>query len=279
MQQSDIERRYWLIELIVYWEGRVATTHLNEFFGIGRQQASKDIGSYKRAFPRNLEYDAHSKGYVPTADFQREHISGDVTEYLSWMTGMRAHASAHSAACQLPHLALAHPPRTVPPELMRPLLRAIRQQRRVEVDYVSVSNPSRDGRIIVPHTFVSTGLRWHLRAYCEKSQGYRDFVLSRFRGIPELLDRSAFSSAGDDAWNTEVCLRLQPDPRLNAAKKDALIHDYAMHSGELQLRTRAALAHYLLLEMQVNIKMLDGNPEAQQLVLVNLDEIKPWLFS
>jgi hypothetical protein len=29
----------------------------------------------------------------------------------------------------------------------------------------------------------------------------------------------------------------------------------------------------------VNIKMLDGNPEAQQLILVNLDEIRPWLFS
>lgn len=279
MHKSDVERRYWLIELIAYWEGRVATTHLCQFFGIGRQQASKDIGSYKEAFPRNLHYDAHSKGYVPTADFQRRHINGDVTEFLSWMTGMRAQATPQSASCQLPHLALAHPPRTVTPELMRPLLQAIRQQRRVETDYVSVSNPSRDGRIIVPHTFVSTGLRWHLRAYCEKSQGYRDFVLSRFRGTPELLDRSAYSSVDDLAWNTEVSLRLQPDPRLSDAKKDALIHDYGMHNGELRLPTRAALAHYLLLEMQVNIKMLDGNPEAQQLILVNLDEIRPWLFS
>ncbi len=279
MQKSDVERRYWLIELIAYWEGRATTTHLCQFFGIGRQQASKDIGSYKQAFPHNLRYDARTKGYVPTKEFQRHHISGDVTEYLSWMTGMRAHASPQSASCQLPHHALAHPPRTVPPELMRPLLQAIRQQRRVEVDYVSVNNPNRDGRIIVPHTFVSTGLRWHLRAYCEKSQAYRDFVLSRFRGTPELLDRSEHSSAGDDAWNTQLSLRLQPDPRLNDARKDALIHDYGMHNGELHLVTRAALAHYLLLEMQVNIKMLDGNPEAQQLVLVNLDEIKPWLFS
>src|SRR5690625_5587511 len=70
---------------------------------------------------------------------------------------------------------------------MRGLVTAIRTQQRLEVDYVSLSNPNRQGRIIVPHTFVSTGLRWHLRAWCEKSQSYRDFVLSRFRGEPELL--------------------------------------------------------------------------------------------
>ena len=32
-------------------------------------------------------------------------------------------------------------------------------------------------------------------------------------------------------------------------------------------------------EMQVNTKYLDGKPEAQQLVLVNRDDIKQWLFN
>jgi hypothetical protein len=110
--------------------------------------------------------------------------------------------------------------------------------------------------------------------------------VATWRSLPEVqvvalcdVKQERAASAGDQAWNTEVTLRLQPDPRLNDARKDALMHDYGMHNGELHLRTRAALAHYLLLEMQVNIKMLDGNPEAQQLVLVNMDEIKPWLFS
>lgn len=31
-------------------------------------------------------------------------------------------------------------------------------------------------------------MRWHVRAYCEKNGDYRDFVLSRFRGEPELMD-------------------------------------------------------------------------------------------
>jgi len=278
MQTSEVLRRYRLIELLAYWEGRVSSTHLCQFFGISRQQAAKDIGHY-RDETGNLEYDASARGFTPVEPFKLHHISGDVAEYLGWMTGRSAHSTPDSPSFCLPYVALQHPPRNVSPYVIRPLVQALRQQRRVEVDYVSVSNPSRDGRIIVPHTFVNTGLRWHLRAWCEKSGEYRDFVLSRFRGEPELLDRSECTGADDHAWHTEVIIILKPDPRLSAAKQDALIHDYGMQNGELRLTTRAALAQYLLQEMQVNVKMIDGSPEAQQLILANLDEVKPWLFN
>ena len=155
----------------------------------------------------------------------------------------------------------------------------MRQQRRLEVDYFSVSNPDDDGRIIVPHHFVYTGLRWHLRAYCEKNGDYRDFVLSRFRGQPELLDSSPHGADQDRAWNTFVDLILKPDPRLNRAKQEALEQDYGMVKGQLTITVRAPLVQYQLQEMQVNVKMLDGTPEAQQLVLANADELRPWLFN
>jgi len=45
-------------------------------------------------------------------------------------------------------------------------------------------------RLIEPHTLVYTGMRWHARAYCEKNGQYRDFVLSRLHGQPDLLDAS-----------------------------------------------------------------------------------------
>lgn len=162
---------------------------------------------------------------------------------------------------------------------MRPLVQAIRQHERLEVDYGAVSNPDNGGRIIVPIRFVNTGRRWHLRAWCEKARDYRDFVLSRFHGIPSVEGKTLGDLPSDIAWHTELTLRIKPDPRLSEAQQAALIHDYGMHNGELQLPTRAALAHYLLHELQINIKMLDGNPAAQQLILVNQEEIKPWLFT
>ena len=35
--------RYRFIETLALWEGRLTTRHLCDTFGIGRQQASKDI--------------------------------------------------------------------------------------------------------------------------------------------------------------------------------------------------------------------------------------------
>jgi len=37
--------RYRAIEIIALWEGRLTTNHLCDSFGIGRQQASKDINA------------------------------------------------------------------------------------------------------------------------------------------------------------------------------------------------------------------------------------------
>ena len=74
------------------------------------------------------------------------------------------------------------------PEALRPLLKACREGLRLECEYVSFTTPDRETRLIAPHTLIFTGMRWHVRAYCEKSRDYRDFVLSRFRGEPELMD-------------------------------------------------------------------------------------------
>ncbi|WP_232772530.1 hypothetical protein [Psychromonas sp. Urea-02u-13] len=51
------------------WEGRLITNHLCGAFGIGRQQASKDINAYILLHPANLEYDKSAKGYVPSKAF------------------------------------------------------------------------------------------------------------------------------------------------------------------------------------------------------------------
>ena len=54
----DLLLRYRFIETIALWEGRLTTRHLCDTFGIGRQQASKDINNYIREVgPGNLEYD------------------------------------------------------------------------------------------------------------------------------------------------------------------------------------------------------------------------------
>lgn len=277
MDKSTPEHRYRFIELIAYWEGRINTRHLVEQFGLSRPQASADINTYLHQAPGNLHYDKSSKAHLPATDFHYLYISGDVVEYLNWLQNP-AQLGKSATANNLPNVALSLPTRHVSPEIMRGLITAIRKGLRIEVDYVSLNNPDREGRVITPHTFVNTGLRWHLRAWCEKSQQYRDFVLSRFRGQPELLDKSPHTADQDEGWNTPVTIILQPDPRLSPAKREVLENDYQMQNGELHITTKGCLVNYLIRELQVSTKMLDGTPEAQQLVCVNLADIKPWLF-
>ena len=62
--------RYRYIELISLWEGRLTTRKLCETFGIGRQQANKDLSNYRRALScGDLPYDAGAKHYSPSDDF------------------------------------------------------------------------------------------------------------------------------------------------------------------------------------------------------------------
>lgn len=275
MEKSTKQQRCYFIELIAYWEGGINTTRLDQQFSQSRQQSSGDINYYKTLAPQNLEYDASQKIHKPTSDFSFRYISGNVDEYLHWFhTGhfLPKNQNLHSES-------LTIPPRTISPEIVRGLVGAMRQQKRIEVDYVSLNNPSREGRVIAPHSFVNTGLRWHLRAWCEKSQDYRDFVLSRFRGTPVLeSDRTEQTIEKDSAWNTQVTIILKPDLRLSHEKSAVLENDYQMQNGELHVTTRGCLVQYLLRELQVSTKVLDGTPEAQQLICVNLSDIKKWLF-
>ena len=95
--------RYRFIEIIALWEGRLTTKHLCEVFGIGRQQASKDINNYKRSIgPGNLEYDGTAKGYRPSATFTPSVTQGKPRSISTfWLAAARC--SKFSGSYPTPH--------------------------------------------------------------------------------------------------------------------------------------------------------------------------------
>jgi len=174
---------------------------------------------------------------------------------------------------------LSVPVRDVRPGVLRPIMQAARMQKRLDVDYVSIGNPDRQGRIIVPHTLVHTGLRWHVRAWCEKNQDYRDFVLSRFRDVPDIMDESEHGVEGDTQWNTQVSIRIIPDPRLSPDQQGVIERDYGMEKGVLEITTRGKLVPYALKQLHIDPKEILEDPTAQQIVVENLEEVSAWLFA
>jgi len=51
-----------------------------------------------------------------------------------------------------------------------------------------------------------------------------------------------------------------------------------MLDGLLVIPTRRALVKYVLQRFQIDPKKLDPKAAAQQIVVKNLDELKPWLY-
>jgi len=255
----DQTLRFRLLEIVLQWEGRLTTNHLCNAFNIGRQQASKDINRYIGEFS-------------PTAQFSQ----GSVNEYLHLLHQDKAQTSTLS----LMDLRYGHtevldvPLRHVDPQIVRGLVQAARNQLRVDVDYASLSSEIVSGRNIVPHTLIYDGIRWHVRAYCEKRGEYLDFVMSRFRGVPDLLDGSPHGREQDVEWNTQVEVVVIPNPYLTPEQQAIIAMDYAMQDGQLRFTRRIPLVHYALDRMQVSY---DGqhnqNPHQFPLVLKNCDPL------
>lgn len=276
----DLLLRYRLIEIVAYWKGRLTTKHLVNSFGIGRQQASKDINAYLNEIaPNNLIYNKHLKGYEPSPQFKPRVTTGTADEYLHVLS--RTKDLAHTFASLDLGFANTHmlqlPSRKVDPLILRTLVQAAREQKRVDIGYISVNNPATDGRIIVPHTLVCTPTRWHVRAYCEKNGQYRDFVLSRFRGEPDLLNKSEHGKLGDTAWNTHIELSITPDPRLEKLQQKVIAYDYGMTRNKLAVPCKAALLQYVLKAFGLDPHKQEAKPEAQQVVIGNYKTVEPWL--
>lgn len=266
-------QRMFFIELLAWWKGRITNKDLQNQFKISRQQAHQDLKTYRETAPTNLTQD--EPGYVPSGQFVSRFINEDPAQFFHWFsTGLLEVQSTDSPYTEN----LALPFAQIRVDVIRTLVYAIEEKRKIEANYVSLSHPETDGRIFHPHTLVNTGMRWHVRGYCEKSQGYRDLVLSRFREGTELLEEMAYTNEQDLAWQTNISLVFEPDPRLSSMQKSVLAHDYQLTQGQLIIKTRAALASYVLQQMQIKTKMLDGTPEAQQWILVNQADIQDWLF-
>lgn len=268
--------RYQVIEIIAYWEGRVTTKHLCNCFDIGRQQASREINTYlKEHAPDNLEYDMQIAGYSASKTFDPIFTRGSIDEYLNLLAlNERLVTKNNQSALGFSEVTSVMPPtRAIDPVVMRALVRAIGKGRRLEIEYLSMSSPYPEARIIAPHSLVETPLRWHVRAYCEKNRAYRDFVLSRFIGEPEVLDASRNPIEEDTDWNTPISLVLQADPRLNHHQASLIERDYGMSDGELVIPSRLSHINYLIDGLGLSLNHEQTEPVYQQVCIKNQEQL------
>jgi len=271
--------RFRLIEIVSLWEGHLTSRHLMTTFGIQRQQASRDINAYKALAPGNIEYLPARKGYVPTKRFKPFFTEGTVDEYLNLVDSRGFIGSVtHKVAIPDAHThILQSPPRLAQPAIVRSMVDACRRGRRLEIIYASMTSPEGAERIIAPHAVVSSGYRWHVRAYCEKNRDYRDFLLGRVLGVSDDLGSALEDSGNDSRWHTEITLRLVPNPGLNKKQQKLVRHERCFEGEVLDLKTREATAIYLLHMLQIPTYK-NSNALANPLVLKDPETIQHLKF-
>ncbi len=267
-------QRFELIEWHAYWLGRVNRSVLETRFGISTPQASLDFRSYQEIAPNNIEYDSTEKTYVPTESFLPKFLNLSANRYL-----MQLHAIMNSAILQSDTWFGSLPPaavmptieRSVEPEVLRAVLKAIEKRLELNITYCSLTNTR--SRVIVPHALAFDGHRWHTRAWCVEKSEFRDFVLTRTfsvsTGIPSKVDPT-----DDMEWNTIIDLKIIPHPELDAAQKLAIERDYGMDQGARTFKTRVALTFYFI--RNYNLDLTDGQipPKRMQIFLANRVEVE-----
>ena len=267
--------RYQLIEIIAYWEGRLTTRHLCNGFALGRQQASRLINAYMDDIaPANKIYDQTLRGFKPTDNFRPKVTTGHVNEYLNLLRINRNLVSkSNYSALGLQEVHSVSPPsRYIEPIITRNIVRAIIQKKRVEIEYQTLANPEPETRVITPHSLFETPLRWYVRAYCEKNECYKNFILNRISNQIDLMDRTQHFLEDDIQWCTSCDLILQAEPLLNASQKKLIESDYDMKNGELIISTQQALIKYLLPVMGFTLSNITPTNE-RFLTIKNFREI------
>jgi hypothetical protein len=266
-------QRLLFIEAQLCWGGRLNRSDLMTRFGISLPQASLDVARYIAVAQQNLCYDKREKTYFATPEFTPVFQIPDATAYLE---GLRSHLGDQSTGWTPPLDYVPQPSRRIDGLVLRKILMAIRQAQRVRVLYQSKTRANPTEREISPHAIAFDGSRWHTRAFCHEHSEFRDFVFSRILSVlghqPTDVD-----PASDHSWHQSIELIFVPDPGLTDAQRRVVELDYAMESGKLLLKTRKALAFYVL--RQLGLDPQSPEPAPKQLALQNREIVETSLES
>ncbi len=240
--QAQRERLAYL-EMRAYFSGELRRADLEKRFGIKPAASTRDLTVYRALAPDNLSYDGAARCYRPAPEFKPV-FELSAERVLIWLL----HGFGDGLNLKLSKAA----PCEGAGNLTRPdlgvlatLTRAMCAQRVVAVSYLSLSS-GRTQRELVPVALADNGLRWHVRAFDRANKRFGDFVLTRIEAA-QVLDAPVAEAEllpADEQWARIVDMEVVAHPGVRWPQ--AVEADYGMKGGVLRLRSRAALAGYVL---------------------------------
>ncbi|UWU82990.1 WYL domain-containing protein [Bradyrhizobium yuanmingense] len=270
-----VRRRLEFIDFRLFWASRFNRIDMVETFGISAQQASADIAQYEKIAPMNLAYDRAEKAYKRTGDFKPAFIGETVERYLLQIVAiqngwLRQEDTWFDSLPTVEVVTLGRPP-TDPAILLR-ILDAVRNRLEISIAYSSLTGSEQQSRTIAPHALAHSSGRWYARSWSREHNDFRDYNLSRISAVGNQRV-SPVDPAWDFEWIHKINLVIVPNPGLSPERQVAVAAEHAMSGGRLIRPCRLSLSFYLMSEYNLDVELGVLNPEKQQVVLQNRDEV------
>jgi len=268
-----VEKRLEFIEFRLFWEDGINRADIMEQFGVSVPQASKDLSLYEAKAPGNLAYNKSEKRYFASPDFKPAFFRPEADRYLAQLRSVSDNLMppGDSWLSRLPDYdAMPVPHRRVDVEVLRSVVKAVRQKLALEIRYQSMNaaRPEPTWRWISPHAFAFDGMRWHVRAFCHMDQKFKDFILSR------ALDTRAREPAPRDGrddifWNELFEVILRPNPLLSSEQQRVIAQDFNMSGGDVAVPVRKALLYYFQKRLRLDVAKTLDDPHESPVVVAN----------
>lgn len=261
------------LDAILLWEGEVGNQRIRETLGVQPVWASRLLaelalraGEIARRStshaPLRLKDDVEASllhGALPVSDNDYLRLMAGADTPQNWI-----HDARHNLSM-------------VQPSLFAVVSRAARAGTGLSVRYRSMSEPNGKIRVIYPHAVIRTGMRWHVRAWCEKRATFRDFTLGRMCDVTSLDDPAPFGQADDAGWQAMTELKIVAHPGLSQARQEMIRSEYLLGEDFKTIAVRECLAVYTLQDLKIATDFQRHQPPEYLLALDGPEGVAVWL--
>tara|TARA_R110001599_G_scaffold342971_3_gene565226 strand:- start:4141 stop:5070 length:930 start_codon:yes stop_codon:yes gene_type:complete len=256
--------RLAFIDFCLQYHGSVGRSELMAHFGTAVASSTRDFSLYRELAHENLVLRHENKRYYRTDNYQplfyhEPHAALKILTY-GFGDGLSVTPDQPGFCEDAPDLILP------PQDVLATVSRAISQQQAVRMTYQSLSSGASE-RVVVPHSIINNGQRWHTRGYCRKRGAFRDFVCNRITHVRiDITDIAEHEHQTSDAeWNEQLTLELVPHPCHSHPEAIALDFNMSRRNSQpvRQLSIRAARAGYLLRHWNVDCSPDHRLPEQE----------------
>lgn len=254
------------LETVVTWEGAIDNERIRQLLGVKAVWASRLLGELTKKIGRRGH---RASAYAPLelTDLRSTRRSPD--EYLrvvSAQLDQSANPLVEDARLDLS---------PVSPGIFATVFRAAKAGVGIKIVYRSMTSPKGTERVVFPHALVRAPRRWHMRAWCDQRQDYRDFTLGRIAAAERLDTPSVHGQANDTKWNRMLELVVVAHPALTIEQQDMIGHEYFPGAKALRVRVRECLAAYAVQDLRLALDPAKHTPPDYQLLVNNAAKLPP----